>query len=280
MGLEPRASFEKRKQAAAARTFDAGAAAVNYARRRLTFSLAQPYRRPGVEYRAAISEMTTSFDSKPVRRQLFRALVLLLLSSCSVSPPVGGDGSPGGVAGAAESTAQGGKRHTDAGKQGAGDSGKATQAGSPPDDEWAADAGSSTSPGGHGGLGGTGATGATGATGGTAADVGGGGSGPSAGSADNESAGQGGSEEREMVPCDVYAAYAVCRNCHVDPPRNGAPMPLLSLLDLQTFAKHEYRVISSGEMPAVGMLSADESTLILDWLSAGAQGVPQTRCPE
>ena len=221
--------------------------------------------------------MTTSFNSKPVRRQLWRTLVLLLLSSCSVSPPVGGDGSPGGVAGAAESTAQGGKRHTDAGKQGAGDSGQATQAGSAPDDEWAAGAGSSTNPGGHGGHGGHSGLGGTG---GTAADVGGGGSGPSAGSADNGSAGQAGSEEREMVPCDVYAAYAVCRNCHVDPPLNGAPMPLLSLLDLQTFANNEYRVISSGEMPAVGMLSANESTLILDWLSAGAQGVPRTRCPE
>ncbi len=82
-----------------------------------------------------------------------------------------------------------------------------------------------------------------------------------------------------MIPCDVYAAYRVCRNCHVNPPINGAPMPLLTLLDLQMFADMEYQAVSTGVMPAAGTLSAQEAELILDWLAAGAKGVPQTQCP-
>jgi hypothetical protein len=82
-----------------------------------------------------------------------------------------------------------------------------------------------------------------------------------------------------MVPCDVYAAYRVCRNCHVDPPLNGAPMPLLTLLDLQTFADAEYEAVSTGVMPATGSLNPAESTLMLGWLASGANGVPLASCP-
>jgi len=56
-------------------------------------------------------------------------------------------------------------------------------------------------------------------------------------------------------------------------------MSLLTLLDLQTFANAEYQAVSTGVMPAAGTLSPEDATLILDWLIAGAKGVPQTSCP-
>lgn len=82
-----------------------------------------------------------------------------------------------------------------------------------------------------------------------------------------------------MIPCDVYAATSVCRNCHLDPPLNDAPMPLLSLQDLQAHADDAYQAVLTGVMPAAGTLSAGETALILAWLEAGAQGVPRETCP-
>ncbi len=81
-----------------------------------------------------------------------------------------------------------------------------------------------------------------------------------------------------MVPCDVYAAYRVCRRCHTNPP-SVAPMSLITLLDLQTFAAAEYQAVSTGVMPLAASLSAEDAMLILDWLAAGAKGVPQAECP-
>jgi hypothetical protein len=82
-----------------------------------------------------------------------------------------------------------------------------------------------------------------------------------------------------MIPCDVRTAYGVCRNCHVDPPVGGAPMPLVTLQDLQTFADSTYQAVLTGTMPAAGSLSVREAALILAWLGAGAQGVPRETCP-
>ena len=82
-----------------------------------------------------------------------------------------------------------------------------------------------------------------------------------------------------MIPCDVVAAYAACRVCHRVPPLAGAPFPLLTLDDLQANAGSEYGDVATGVMPLGGSLSAADKTVILDWLTAGAQGVPQADCP-
>lgn len=119
---------------------------------------------------------------------------------------------------------------------------------------------------GHGAKGGThSGTGGAGASGGTP----------------NGHVGHGGESAASevMVPCDVYAAYSVCRNCHIDPPVNGAPMPLLTLEDLQAHAGDIYDAVKTGVMPLDGTLSGHETALILNWLKAGAHGVPAEDCP-
>ena len=83
-----------------------------------------------------------------------------------------------------------------------------------------------------------------------------------------------------MIPCNVYAAYSVCRNCHIDPPIDGAPMPLLTLQDLQSNAGSAYLAIQTGLMPKAGTLAPQDAALILAWLASGAQGVPRETCPE
>jgi hypothetical protein len=82
-----------------------------------------------------------------------------------------------------------------------------------------------------------------------------------------------------MIPCDVYAATGVCRNCHRDPATHDAPMALLTLEDLQTYADRASRAIQTGVMPAAGELSEQEAALIVAWLEAGAHGVPTETCP-
>jgi hypothetical protein len=55
-------------------------------------------------------------------------------------------------------------------------------------------------------------------------------------------------------------------------------MALTTLLELQMFATASYEAVITGTMPAKGMLTPDEETLMLDWLSKGAKGVPQAVC--
>ena len=201
----------------------------------------------------------------------FRGTLLgVFLAACSASPPGITRGVVAGAAGAVETAGAGGSAHAAGGDNAGGDNagagasaGETSHAAGAPDVESGGGPGSITA----GGGGNAGATQA-GASGAAA----------SGGKAGESSAGSGGVGEESMVPCDVYAAYSVCRNCHVDPPLHGAPMPLLTLLDLQTFAVAEYQAISTGVMPAAGTLSAEDATLILGWLSSGAQGVTPTDC--
>jgi len=78
---------------------------------------------------------------------------------------------------------------------------------------------------------------------------------------------------------NVEAAYTVCRNCHTNPPQNGAPYPLLTLAQLQAYATDEIAQVSSKMMPLTGTLSDSNRTLMLNWLNKGAPGVPDPQCP-
>ncbi|HEY3664520.1 MAG TPA: hypothetical protein VGL19_00925, partial [Polyangiaceae bacterium] len=137
-------------------------------------------------------------------------------------------------------------------------------------------------------------------TGGAAAGTGGkGGNGGTAGSGAGGSAGHAGAGNASgaggsaagagpvlYVPAssscaagNVQAAMSVCRNCHTDPPINSAPVPLLSYDEIHAEAGNILDKVSSGEMPAAGTLSTANKGLILDWVGAGAIGVPNPACP-
>jgi hypothetical protein len=60
---------------------------------------------------------------------------------------------------------------------------------------------------------------------------------------------------------------------------NGAPFALVTLKNHQDYKNLETGDITAGIMPLEGTLSPDDRKLILDWLGAGALGVPQAECP-
>jgi len=82
-----------------------------------------------------------------------------------------------------------------------------------------------------------------------------------------------------MIPCVVRTAYTVCRNCHRDPPTNGAPFPLVTLGQVQSNVSLQIDDVSAGIMPLGAILPEAEKSAMLDWLNAGAKGVPQASCP-
>ena len=122
--------------------------------------------------------------------------------------------------------------------------------------------------------------GAAGGSGGAAGD---GGPGP----------GDGGTGSEADFPCDVRAVIeSSCQRCHTDPPRNGAPFPLLTWQD--TRAEYGVQLVYEAMLPAVesdfmplrglGLdppveaLSDQEKTTLVDWLEAGAPPVFDPDC--
>lgn len=201
------------------------------------------------------------------------------------------DGRPSGSAGTFHA-ADAGAQLSDAGGGDSGVSGSdPNSAASAMNVEPGASAGRGSAENGHGGKRGTnpgageGGAGEGGASGAGASESGASGSGTSEGGtseggASGHADNGGGAGVREvMIPCEVYEAYSVCRNCHLDPPINGAPMALLTLQDLQFFAGSAYQAVQTGVMPAEGKLTGKERALILAWLADGAQGVPRETCP-
>lgn len=87
-----------------------------------------------------------------------------------------------------------------------------------------------------------------------------------------------------FLPCDVDAVLAKnCRQCHSDPPKFGAPMPLVSFSDLHADAKLTQgkkvfemvgvRIHDDAEpmpQPPNPRLSAGDSATIDQWVKAGA----------
>jgi len=105
---------------------------------------------------------------------------------------------------------------------------------------------------------------------------------PAAGTPDAGATGQ-------FYPCDVLAVLrAKCHTCHTMPPRNGAPMSLLTWAATQNLTSDSATVkvwqrareyVSSGYMPYMGSptgpLTATEKATLLAWLDAGAQPAAQ-----
>jgi hypothetical protein len=65
-----------------------------------------------------------------------------------------------------------------------------------------------------------------------------------------------------------------CLNCHVDPPVNGASMPLITFENVREAVMNRGLIgrVESGSMPPVGdVLTATEVQAIKDWQSGGFQ---------
>jgi hypothetical protein len=98
-------------------------------------------------------------------------------------------------------------------------------------------------------------------------------------------AADGGAGAAPHFPADVAAAIrAKCQRCHAQPPKNGAPFPLLTWED--THAPYGQRLVYQAMLPAIEKgimpftelkldppvepLTGDEKALLLDWLGGGA----------
>ena len=63
---------------------------------------------------------------------------------------------------------------------------------------------------------------------------------------------------------------ANCITCHQDPPRNGAPFPLLDFDQVSTRAALVLGQVNAGLMPPSGRLPNSEIALIRQWVDDGA----------
>lgn len=112
--------------------------------------------------------------------------------------------------------------------------------------------------------------------------------------------GKGGApSEPHVTWCEALRVLeAKCQRCHGDPPKNGAPMPLVTYEDTQatwsaTQDVHHVmeRAVSSDFMPYVELneppaslmppvepLDAEEKATLLAWLRAGAKAEGGTDC--
>ena len=201
--------------------------------------------------------------------------LLCSLAGCgdSQNDAAGGGGGAGGrvdSAGSVGRAAPAGSSNDEAGSGGADHAGGASDPGN------AGSSGEGTSEAGANGEAGAAETAGSSGAGGVGGKAGAGGAG-SAGTAG--STGTAGSASVQMIPCNVYAALSVCRNCHTSPPIGGAPIALMTLADLQENAGSAYSAIATGTMPPGGSLTSSESELLLDWLLADAKGVAQAACP-
>ncbi|NKI33113.1 hypothetical protein [Croceivirga thetidis] len=60
-----------------------------------------------------------------------------------------------------------------------------------------------------------------------------------------------------------------CTTCHQDPPRNGAPFPLLNFAQVSNAADLVLTQVSAGLMPPSGRLADEEIALIQQWVDDG-----------
>ena len=124
--------------------------------------------------------------------------------------------------------------------------------------------------------------------------AGSGGSGGMGGEAGNASEGGAAGEGAPDFPCAVRAAIeAKCQRCHNDPPRNGAPFPLLTwehtraaygpILVYEAMLpaiESDFMPFTELELdPPVEPLTPSEKTTLVTWLEAGALPVVGETCP-
>lgn len=96
------------------------------------------------------------------------------------------------------------------------------------------------------------------------------------------------------LPCDVQAVLGeVCDMCHSSPPKNGAPISLVTYADTQAIFTELPTfdhvptwqamgdAVQVGQMPPAGVtLSSDQRQTLLTWVDAGAPAsAPGTQCP-
>lgn len=115
------------------------------------------------------------------------------------------------------------------------------------------------------------------------------------GGASMAGAGAAGSPESGPTWCEAFAVLErKCQRCHHEPPANGAPFALVTYDDTQVVDRRgvpRYErmlgAVESDFMPAtfielepsVEPLDATEKSLLVDWLSRGAEPVGGTNCP-
>ena len=87
------------------------------------------------------------------------------------------------------------------------------------------------------------------------------------------------------LPCDVATVLHKCQTCHTVPPRNGAPISLVTYEDTQRLYRGDPvwklmgRDVKSGRMPlAIVTLDQNERDAVVRWSEAGGQ--PGASCPE
>jgi len=70
-----------------------------------------------------------------------------------------------------------------------------------------------------------------------------------------------------VLPCDVFTALYVCRNCHTNPPVKGVYTSYMTFADIKPNAAQIYAVIKSGTMPwPPYTMSTWQKTTALKWL--------------
>jgi uncharacterized membrane protein len=80
------------------------------------------------------------------------------------------------------------------------------------------------------------------------------------------------------LPCDVDRVLSsVCQHCHSSPPRNDAPVALVTYADTQVDVEgkplwtYMQTAVEEGRMPLPPYaLTADERSMLLEWLRGGA----------
>lgn len=96
----------------------------------------------------------------------------------------------------------------------------------------------------------------------------------------------GGGSDQELTWCDVAPILeARCQRCHTDPPKNGAPFPLLSYDDTQDDERYEQvgNAVSRDFMPPLWLevdppveaLSCGEKETLLAWIEQDAPAPPE-----
>src|SRR6188768_3636429 len=142
--------------------------------------------------------------------------------------------------------------------------------------------GGSSGAGGSGGSAGKAGAGGPSGGGGTGGKAGGGGTSGSAGTA-------GGTQlftpaSASCAAGNIDTLFAVCRNCHSAPTKNGAPISLVTYEQIKVEADGIAYQLSNDLMPPpppTYTISSGDKSKILAWLGAGAIGVPYSNgiCP-
>lgn len=111
------------------------------------------------------------------------------------------------------------------------------------------------------------------------------------------SLGGGSGTEENATWCQALAVLeASCQRCHTDPPRNGAPVPIMTYEDTQAqYFNTDFKVwermeraVASDFMPAtfidleppVELLTCEQKTTLLAWLEQGAELVGPENCTD